>query len=105
MIETQSQVSPDSIAVVYSDEHVSYSELNRRAEKVVGCLHEMGVRREDKIAIIAHKSVEMMVGMLGIMKSGAAFVPIDPEYPEDRQQYMIEDSGATIILTNDTKAR
>ncbi|WP_454259346.1 AMP-binding protein [Pseudoxanthomonas mexicana] len=91
--------TPDAVAVVYEGEQVSYAELNRRANRVAHRLRTLGVKADDRVAICAERSVEMVVGLLGILKSGGAYVPLDPSYPAERLRYMVEDSAPLALLT------
>ena len=86
--------TPDSIAVVFEDEQVSYRELNTRANQLAHYLSALGVAPERLVAICLERSVEMIVSILAVLKAGAAYVPIDPTYPIERQRYMMEDSHA-----------
>ena len=78
---------------------MSYGELNRRANQLARHLRNMGVEPEVLVGICMERSFEMVVGLLGILKAGGAYVPVDPSYPAERQSYMIEDSGAAVLLT------
>jgi amino acid adenylation domain-containing protein len=79
--------------------HVSYGELNERANRLAHVLYSKGVRPEVIVGIMVERSIEMIVGILGILKSGGGYLPIDADYPEERKQYMLKDSGAKILLT------
>ncbi len=89
--------TPDAVAVVYEGEQVSYAEFNRRANRVAHRLRTLGVKADDRVAICAERSVEMVVGLLGILKSGIV-VPLDPSYPAERLRYMVEDSAPISAL-------
>ena len=90
---------PDEAAVLFGGEACTYRELNTRANALARLLQSKGVVRGSVVALMLHRSFEMMVGILGIWKAGGAYLPIDPEYPEDRMVYMLEDSGAPVLLT------
>jgi amino acid adenylation domain-containing protein len=81
---------------------VSYSELDEKANRLAHLLKTKGVGTETIVGLLVERSVEMMVGILGILKSGAAYLPIDPEYPEDRVNYMLKCSGAKVRVTAST---
>ncbi|MCU0289077.1 MAG: amino acid adenylation domain-containing protein, partial [Acidobacteria bacterium] len=83
--------------------HLSYRELNEQSNRLAGLLIEKGVSIDDIIAIMMERSIEMIISILGILKSGGVYLPIDPEYPQERIQYMLKDSGTGILLTNENK--
>jgi len=84
LFEEQVNESPDSIALVYEDSLLTYQELNNRSNQLGYYLREAGVRANSLVGICMDRSLDMLIGILGIMKSGGAYVPIDPEYPQDR---------------------
>ncbi|CAM1359125.1 putative Phenylalanine racemase (ATP-hydrolyzing) [Tenacibaculum xiamenense] len=92
--------TPDSIAVVYSDESLSYLELDKRSNQLAHYLREQGVKPDDLIGLCLRRGLDMVVGILGILKSGGAYVPIDPDYPQDRIDYIVEDTGIELLLTS-----
>jgi aspartate racemase len=89
---------------VFGDEQLTYGELNRRANQLAHYLAGLGVKPEDMVSICVERSLEMVVGLLGILKSGAAYVPLDPADPRDRLDFILKDTRATIVLTQ-TKLR
>ena len=97
--EEQVKRHPNKSAVVFGESKLSYIELNGRANKLAKELQNKGVGTDKIVAIMAERSLEMIVAMFGVLKAGGAYLPIDPNYPEDRIQYMLEDSGALIVLT------
>ena len=99
LFEEQTLITPDSVAVVFEDEAISYFELNKKSDQLAAYLQKNGVNSNCIIGIMAERSIEMIIGLLGIMKAGGAYLPIDPEYPEDRIQYMLEDSNSKLLLT------
>ncbi|MDO5104184.1 MAG: condensation domain-containing protein, partial [Lautropia sp.] len=99
LIEKQASCFPDRIALVFGDESLSYRELNQRANQLAHHLIGLGVGPEVRVGIALERSIEMVVGLLAILKTGGAYVPLDPEYPADRLWYMIEDSGIGLLLT------
>jgi amino acid adenylation domain-containing protein/non-ribosomal peptide synthase protein (TIGR01720 family) len=99
LFEEQVQKNPHSTAVIFEDQTLTYEELNNKANQLAHYLIEQDIKPDDLIAIKIHRSLEMMIGLLGILKAGAAYVPIDPSYPQERIDYMIEDSEAKVILT------
>ncbi|MBA5248724.1 MAG: AMP-binding protein [Gammaproteobacteria bacterium] len=99
VFEEKVKNTPNAIAVVYKDKEITYKELNEEANKLANYLIQQGVEVEDLIGICVDRSIEMVVGLLAVLKAGAAYVPIDPTYPKDRINYMIKDSKASFILT------
>ncbi|MCY8419026.1 non-ribosomal peptide synthetase DhbF [Bacillus inaquosorum] len=101
--EKQAALSPDAIAVVYEDQSLSYAELNERANRLARMLISEGVGPEQFVALALPRSLEMAVGLLAVLKAGAAYLPLDPDYPADRIAFMLEDAQPAFIMTN-TKA-
>jgi amino acid adenylation domain-containing protein len=100
LFERQSERNPEAIAVVYQEEQVSYGELERRANQVAQRLRSLGVGPEVRVGICVGRSEAMIVGILGILKAGGAYVPLDPGYPRERLEYMLQDSGAVVLVTD-----
>ncbi|HEX3029117.1 MAG TPA: amino acid adenylation domain-containing protein [Clostridia bacterium] len=99
LFEEQAGKTPLQLAVVSENTKLTYEELNLRANKLASILKEKGVESESIVAIMAQRSVECIIGMLAILKAGGAYLPIDPAYPDERKCYMLEDSGAKVLLT------
>ncbi len=99
LIENQVEKTPDNIAVIFQDQQLTYRELNEKANSLAHYLRENGVGRNDLVGIMANRSLEMIVAILAVLKSGAAYIPIDPTYPKDRIKYMLENSSAKLLLT------
>lgn len=97
--ERQAAKSPNAIAVRCGEVHLTYQELDLRANRVAVHLRKLGFGRGALAGIAVERSVEMVVALLGVLKAGGAYIPIDPEYPHDRIAYMLEDSGATVLVT------
>ncbi len=97
----QAEKNPDHLAVVAhrTESAVSYRELNRRAEQLDRLLREKGIKPDDIVGIMVNRSLEMMLGLFGILKSGGAYLPIDPAYPAERKCYIFRDSNAELLLT------
>lgn len=91
----------DEKALVWNDHSWTYSELFARVDKMAAHLHANEIGPNDIIGVYADRSPEMMVSILGILKAGAAFLPLDPQYPEDRIRFMVEDTGTDLILTQE----
>ncbi|MCY7877842.1 non-ribosomal peptide synthetase DhbF [Bacillus spizizenii] len=101
--EKQAVLSPEAIAVVCEDQSLSYAELNERANRLARMLISEGVGPEQFVALALPRSLEMAVGLLAVLKAGAAYLPLDPDYPADRIAFMLEDAQPAFIMTN-TKA-
>jgi non-ribosomal peptide synthetase component F len=99
LIEEQVNKTPDNIAVVFEDKHLTYKELNKRSNKLAHLLIRRGAGPHTLTGICAERSLEMVIAILGVLKAGGAYIPIDPEYPRDRVDFMISDSKAKIIIT------
>jgi amino acid adenylation domain-containing protein len=99
LFEVQVSRTPDSIAVVHEDQHLTYVELNRRSNQLAHYLQECGIKPHDFVALYIDRSLEMVIGILGILKAGGAYLPLDSAYPAERLAFMLEDSQAPILLT------
>ncbi|MBX9399673.1 amino acid adenylation domain-containing protein [Lysobacter sp. BMK333-48F3] len=98
LFEAQAARTPDAIAVEYEGAALSYAELDAAANRVASRLRACGVGPEARVAICTRRSLQLPVGLLGVLKSGAAYVPLDPDYPHERLAFMLEDSGACVLL-------
>ena len=92
------RVTPDAVAVVYGEQRLSYRELNEKAERLARYLAEAGVGEESRVGIYLRRSLEMMIGVVGVMKAGAAYVPVEVGQPRQRLEYMLEDAGVEWVL-------
>ncbi|MDV6344004.1 non-ribosomal peptide synthetase [Nitrosomonas sp. Is37] len=100
LIERQADIYPHMTAVISGDIELSYAELNRRANRLAHRLISLGVKPEMRVGIaLERSSVELIIGLMAILKAGAGYIPLDPEYPNERLTYMIEDSGTRLLLT------
>lgn len=100
VFEIQVESSPDAIAVSSDAGELTYSELNQKANQIAHYLiTEERMRMETPIAIFMERSIEMIISMLAIMKAGCAYVPLDPDYPEERISFLLKDSGTPLVLT------
>jgi hypothetical protein len=99
LFEAQVQQTPDAVAVVFQDQQLTYHELNSRANQLAHYLRCVGVEPDSLVGICVERSLEMVVGLLGILKAGGAYVPLDPAYPSERLTFMLEDSQAPVLLT------
>ncbi|MFM8858599.1 MAG: non-ribosomal peptide synthetase, partial [Methylocystis sp.] len=99
LFAAQVERTPEAIALIFGDEEVSYQELDRRANQLARYLIEQNIGPEDIVAIGLDRSIEMVVSLLGVLKSGAAYLPLDPEYPQERLAFMLADSKARCLIT------
>ncbi len=100
LFEKQVEENHENIALIFKDEQLTYKEFNSRANKVARFLQQKGVKAESFVCICIERSIDMMVGIFAIMKAGGAYVPIDPLYPEERINYILKNSGSSILLTD-----
>lgn len=100
LFEQQAQFRPEATALVFRDQSISYIELNTQADKLAAHLQSLGAKPDALVGIFIERSIDMLIGLLAILKSGAAYVPLDPNYPRDRIALMVADSEATILLTH-----
>ncbi|OBZ14240.1 hypothetical protein A8L34_09800 [Bacillus sp. FJAT-27264] len=101
LFEVQVERSPQAIAVEYNHESLTYGQLNMMANRLAKHLIELGVDRNSLVGLGTDRSPALAVGILGILKAGAAYVPMDPNYPTDRLQYLMEDSGVSFLVVQD----
>jgi len=101
IFEEQVEKTPERIAVKYRDKHLTYTELNCKANKLAKKLRVRGIRPDTIVAMLVERSLEMVIGIYGILKAGGAYLPIDPHYPSERIQYLIDDSETQIVLTQE----
>lgn len=99
LFEAQVEQTPDAVAVIFEDKQLTYRELNHRANQVAHYLRRLGVKPEVLVGICVERSLEMVVGLLGIFKAGGAYVPLDPAYPQERLAFMLSDSQVPVLLT------
>lgn len=99
LFEEQVEKTPDNIAVVFEDQKLTYRELNERANSLANYLRSQKIGRNDIVGIMVNRSLEMIISILAVLKSGACYIPIDPEYPQDRIEYMLNNSNAKLLLT------
>jgi amino acid adenylation domain-containing protein len=99
LFEEQVLRTPDSVAVVFEGQHLTYAQLNARANQLAHHLQSLGVGPEVLVAICMEHCSEMVVGVLGILKAGGAYLPLDPAYPKERLAFMLQDAHAPVVLT------
>ena len=98
--ERRAAATPEATALRYRDRSVTYGQLNARANQLAHFLQAQGVGTGERVALCMHRGVEIVTGMLAVLKLGAVYVPIDPNYPEQRLAYLLEDSAPVALLTN-----
>lgn len=101
LFEQQVKNTPDATAAVFNGMHLSYKELNLRANQLANYLVKKGISPDEPVGICIERSLEMIVGILGILKAGGGYVPLDPQYPKERLSYMLEDSEISVLLASD----
>lgn len=101
LFEAQVEQSPDSVVLVFESQQLTYRELNHKANQLAHYLRKRGVRPETLVAVCMERSLEMVIGILGVLKAGGAYVPIDPDSPIDRLKFMLRDTQAPLILTQE----
>ncbi|HEX6291081.1 MAG TPA: amino acid adenylation domain-containing protein [Herpetosiphonaceae bacterium] len=103
LIEAQVARTPDAAAVFFEGQQLSYHELNQRANQLAHHLRALGVggcpQGETLVGVCLHRSLDLVIALLGVLKAGGAYVPLDPAYPAERLQFMIEDADAPVLLT------
>jgi amino acid adenylation domain-containing protein len=99
LFAAQAKLTPQSVAAVMGNQQWTYAELDERANRIAGRLQQLGVKPEERVGIFVQRSLEMTAGMLGVLKAGAAYVPLDPAYPEERIKLMVRDADVRVVLT------
>ena len=100
LFEQQVERTPDALALTFEDEHLTYAQLNARANQLAHYLQSQGVGLEDRVGVLLERSIEMVVALLAVLKAGAAYVPLDPAYPQERLAFMVEDARLSLLLTD-----
>ncbi|HEX6291103.1 MAG TPA: amino acid adenylation domain-containing protein [Herpetosiphonaceae bacterium] len=101
LFEAQAAARPDALALSYQDAHWSYEQINRRANQLAHYLQKQGVGPDVLVGICAERSPDLVIGLLGILKAGGAYLPLDPLFPQDRLQFMLDDTGVSLLLTQE----
>jgi len=99
LFEDQVARTPDSSAVVFGEQRLSFAELNERANRIAWRLREQGVGPSTLVGVLMEKSIDLVPALLAVIKAGGAYVPLDPMYPTDRLQFMIDDASPAVLLT------
>lgn len=102
LFERQAEQTPNATAIVCQGQHLTYAELNQRANQLAHYLRSLGVEPEVRVGLCVERSVEMVIGILGILKAGGAYVPADPGHPPSRIAYMFTDAHVSLILTQES---
>jgi amino acid adenylation domain-containing protein len=106
LFERQVEKNPDAVALIGADQTISYSELNRQANRLAHHLQHQGMPANGRVGICMERSVEAIVAMLAILKAGCAYLPLDPSYPSERLRFMVDDTQTQLVLTQEnTMAR
>lgn len=100
LFEEQADCEPERIAIIYKNEEFTYGELNNKANQLANKLRKHIVKRHNVFGIMMHHSPEVIIGILAILKAGGTYLPIDPEYPEERINYILSDAEVSVLLTN-----
>jgi amino acid adenylation domain-containing protein/FkbM family methyltransferase len=104
LFEHQAAVSPHAIALTFDGDHHSYGELNDRANLLARHLRNLGVGPESRVGVLCDSALDLLTAILGVVKAGAAYLPLDPGYPHERLLFMLEDAGAQVVVTQQSFA-
>ena len=96
----QAARTPEAVALVYADQQVRYGELDRRANQLAHDLRALGIGPDVIVGLCLERSVELVIGLLGILKAGGAYLPLDPDYPPERLQFMLQDAQVSVVVTS-----
>ncbi len=105
LFEAQAEKIPDKIAVVFESQQLTYKELNQKANQLARYLQSLGVTRETRVGICLERSEKMAIALLGILKAGGTYIPLDPAFPQERLRFMVEDSGVNFLVIESVKTR
>jgi amino acid adenylation domain-containing protein len=101
LFEEQVKRTPDAIALEFEDKQITYRELNHRTNQLAHYLISLGIGREKLVGICVERSMEMVIGLLAILKAAGAYVPLDPAYPRERLRFMLEDANISVLVTQE----
>ncbi len=102
--EEQARATPDAAAVIFGEVHLTYAELNARANKLAHHLRAMGITPDALVGVALDRSADLVVALLAVLKAGAAYLPLDPSYPADRLAFMLSDAGTRVVVTQERHA-
>ena len=97
--EAQADIFPDKMALICAGEHLTYRELEQQSNQLALFLRSQGIVKGSRVGMLLERSLQVPICVLGILKTGATYIPLDPEYPGDRIQYILEDAGAQALVT------
>ena len=101
MFRRQAKATPDKTAVVYKDKRFTYAQLDDMSDRIAGYIASKGLGREDIVAVLIPRSEWMAIASLGVIKAGCAFQPLDPTYPKERLNFMMQDTGARLLIADE----
>jgi amino acid adenylation domain-containing protein len=104
LFEERVEETPDAIALVYRDRELTYQQLNTKANRLARYLQDLGVETEVLVGICLDRSLEIIIGLLAILKAGGVYLPLDPSYPPERIEFMLEEAGVKVVLTQTSLA-
>jgi len=104
LFEAQARRTPEAVALVAGEARLTYAELDERSARLAARLQALGIGPEMGVAVCQERTADLIVSLLGVLRSGGFYVPIDPRYPDERQRFLVEDSGARLVLTRERLA-
>ena len=105
LFAAQAAATPDAVAVVHGDRELSYAALDAQSNRLAHHLRGLGVGAETVVGLYVERSLETVIGLLGILKAGAAYLPLDPSYPAERLAFMLSDARCAVLVTQSALAR
>jgi len=96
---SRASLTPDAVAAVFENQQLTYRQLNSQANQLAHYLQQLGAAPEVLVGLCVERSLDAIVGLLGIIKAGAAYLPLDPTYPQERLNFMLEDAQVSILVT------
>ena len=101
-IERQCALTPDAIAISFQDQILTYRQLEQRSSQLARYLESLGVGNEALVGVLLERSIELVIALLAVLKAGGAYIPLDPSFPKDRLSFMLEDSRAAVLITQES---